>query len=505
MFSALILGAALAFLLLTSNKAVTLDATEDDFNLKLLGKYLFFDKISRPERMSCSTCHDPGTGWTHRNPLVNLSIVVAPGAIIHRVGTVKPPMNAYASLMKPFGPCTNGAASLAIVFPEQGPPFSLCGGNFWNGRAEGNASALFPEGATKHIGSEVLTPQTSGYSEYFGPTADQALNPMPNPVEQNISRKAVCQHVQWEKYAPLYKKAWGVNLDCSGDPNNTAKEHPFDISFKRLMLAICAWQQSDEVNSFSSKRDIALHNERDGQFPLVGFTAKENLGHDLFYNRLPNLLAPEGPGNERPFKGLPITNCSVCHSDNPGVFLFGPPPPSFPGPDTGVEPFQLYSDQSYHNIGVPKNPEIPITPGVDSDAGLFAHTNDPGHLGLHKTPSLRNVDKRPFPIFPKAYTHNGWFKSLKSIVHFYNTAAMEEDLPPGVVKLHNVTRCPPGITTVEGALANNCWPAPAHTNSSAIGFLLGNLGMTPEQEDALVAYMKTLTDIRIPNPPAPYK
>ena len=35
--------------------------------------------------------------------------------------------------------------------------------------------------------------------------------------------------------------------------------------------------------------------------------------------------------------------------------------------------------------------------------------------------TLRNVDKHPYPTFVKAYGHNGFVKSLKSIVHFYNT------------------------------------------------------------------------------------
>jgi cytochrome c peroxidase len=38
-----------------------------------------------------------------------------------------------------------------------------------------------------------------------------------------------------------------------------------------------------------------------------------------------------------------------------------------------------------------------------------------------QVPTLRNVDKRPYPTFVKAYAHDGYFKSLKSIVHFYNT------------------------------------------------------------------------------------
>jgi hypothetical protein len=42
-------------------------------------------------------------------------------------------------------------------------------------------------------------------------------------------------------------------------------------------------------------------------------------------------------------------------------------------------------------------------------------------LGKHKVPTLRNVDLRPFNGLVKAYGHNGYFKSLKAIVHFYNT------------------------------------------------------------------------------------
>ena len=33
---------------------------------------------------------------------------------------------------------------------------------------------------------------------------------------------------------------------------------------------------------------------------------------------------------------------------------------------------------------------------------------------------MRNSDKRPYPTFVKAYMHNGVFKSLQEVVHFYN-------------------------------------------------------------------------------------
>ena len=54
------------------------------------------------------------------------------------------------------------------------------------------------------------------------------------------------------------------------------------------------------------------------------------------------------------------------------------------------------------------------------NAGYPAWTYQP-ELGKVKVPTLRNVDKRPNPAFVKAFGHNGYFKSLKQIVHFYNT------------------------------------------------------------------------------------
>ena len=41
--------------------------------------------------------------------------------------------------------------------------------------------------------------------------------------------------------------------------------------------------------------------------------------------------------------------------------------------------------------------------------------------GKQKVPTLRNVGLAPDEFFIKAYSHNGYFKSLYDIVHFYNT------------------------------------------------------------------------------------
>lgn len=489
-------------------------------DIELLGKYVFFDNISTPSRMACATCHLPETGGTGGVSGVNLHQVAITGANPHTLGNIKPPTNAYASFIEAFTPCNRGGLAAA------GVP-NVCGGNFWNGRAEGNelANAVFPNGATKHIGEEVFyttagipisTPDVTEYGLYFGPTADQALNPMPNPVEQNIDRQAVCSHVGAAKYALLYQKVWGVPIDCSDTPvtvsapdvlGDGGSEKAFDISFKRIMLAVCAWQASDDLNSFSSKRDKALAADADEKFPLDGFTSQENLGHDLFYNTLPVPFAPEGiplgpngPLNNRPFPGLPVTNCSFCHTSGPRV---GVTDPGLLGTDL----LERYTDDAYHIIGTPRNPEIPETLNaagevIDPDLGVAGHAvgADPAYPpGFFKVPTLRNVDKRRGTGFIKAYAHNGWFKSLESIVHFYNTSLTDG----ATADSFGITRCPPGVETEKDALANNCWPEPAYPGAAAV--LIGDLGLSLDQEAAIVAYLKTLTDEYTPKAPNPYR
>ncbi|GAA3541303.1 hypothetical protein GCM10022394_21490 [Zobellella aerophila] len=521
---------------------VVLDDSERIAALVELGKEVFFDPISKPKgKQSCSSCHDPVSGWTGPTSDTNLVEVAQPGADIHKDpgarGGLKPPTNAYATLIPPFATAAG--------------PVPAFGGTFWNGRAEG-ADPQFPEGATAHIFLEdvIKANDSQGFKaavmKFIGPVADQALNPFPNPVEQNIREKAACQQVNKADYAHLFTDAWGERIKC--DQNN------YSTSFKRIAVALAAYQDSPEVNSFSSKRDNALRDElacmsaqdiqalpwvqrleegesvesvlsrfglalddletcadglpdaTPGQFPLAGLSPQENWGHDLFYANSVQFGPPrplpiqpgafatcDAAGNTFP-DGIELTEarlgagCSLCHSNNPGA-------------DNGSEPLQTYADHGYHNIGTPVNFEIPGN--VASDIGLAGHTGNDGHIGQVKAPTLRNVDKRPSPNFVKAYASNGWFKSLESIVHFYNTSFVKT--ADNNVN-HSVTRCPDGVTTEAEAIALGddglpaCWPAPGHDNgvsfnaAGSVGRLTGNLGLSTCDEEALVAYLKTLTD-----------
>ena len=81
----------------------------------------------------------------------------------------------------------------------------------------------------------------------------------------------------------------------------------------------------------------------------------------------------------------------------------------------------------------------------------------------------------------KAYGHNGYFKSLEEIVHFYNT----RDVLP---HCEDITAPDEGV---------NCWPAPEYADTINADEL-GNLGLSAKDEAAIVAFLRTLSDGYMP-------
>jgi cytochrome c peroxidase len=67
----------------------------------------------------------------------------------------------------------------------------------------------------------------------------------------------------------------------------------------------------------------------------------------------------------------------------------------------------LFSDQSFHNLGVGMDRENP-------DLGRYNHTNDPADKGRFKTPGLRNVALTP------PYLHDGSATTLGDVIDVYN-------------------------------------------------------------------------------------
>jgi cytochrome c peroxidase len=96
------------------------------------------------------------------------------------------------------------------------------------------------------------------------------------------------------------------------------------------------------------------------------------------------------------------------------------------------------------------------------------------------TPPQCPTTEAPGPYFQKEFFHNGYIKSLKQLVHFYNT----RDVFPFKVTSGN---CPRGTTEKV-----DCWPMAEVPNN--IDMTVGNLGLTDQQENLIVAFLQTLTD-----------
>ena len=100
---------------------------------------------------------------------------------------------------------------------------------------------------------------------------------------------------------------------------------------------------------------------------------------------------------------------------------------------------ELNSDKSPDQYGYVGDPEGHSF--VDLGLGGFLRSPENGNDawralatkfdGRFRTVTARNADKRPYPEFVKAYGENGYFKSPKEFVHFYNTRDTLPHCPAG--------------------------------------------------------------------------
>jgi len=328
-------------------------------------------------------------------------------------------------------PPTAAYATLSPIFYQE-KDGTWVGGNFWDGRATGWV-----------LGN---------------PAADQAQGPFLNPKEQGLPDSAcvvyrVCSNTS---YPVAFEDVWGegacdiawpVDIEtlCATEGTTVALSEADRTkslaAYDQIALAIAAYEASPEVNAFTSKVDLK------GKL-----TKEEQQGRALFQGQ---------------------AKCSACH------------------PGNGQDP--LFTDFTFDNLGIPPNPENPafLADPTFRDPGLGGFLMNAGYgeevseaeWGKQKVPTLRNVDLRPDEGAIKAYGHNGYFKSLEGIVHFYNT----RDVKPVC----------PGLYTEAEALEADCWPAPEvaeNVNTDE----LGDLGLSPSQEAAIVAYLRALSDGYVP-------
>jgi len=451
-----------------------IDATESDLiqqassatqldqyrQITLLGKLAIFDKTLSPAKnLACESCHTHYAGFTGAVSILNATIVAQPGSP-PITGAVAPAPNYRLSGRKPQ---SYAYAAFAPILHYNATQGDFYGGNFWDMRATG--------------------------VRLTNPAAEQAEGPPLNPLEMaNPDSACFVWKISQRPYRSLVETVWGTKsfaINWPADiesvcarPAPAPSDDPLPVhlsaqdravsnaTYDRIALSMASYEASADVSPFSSKFDAWLEGK-------AQLTAEEKRGYELF----------NGKGH-----------CNQCHLS--GAAVNGGVPQA-----TDVGP--LFTDFTSANLGLPRNLALPIyceskpdqygyvanPQGFTyKDLGVGAMLSGPNNPnpqqwrqlaplfnGKFQTPTLRDVDMRPRPDFIKAYMHNGYLKSLKEVVHFYNTSQV---LP----------RCAQGSAGEKVT----CWPEPEVPEN--ITQKVGKLGLTNEEEDDIVLFLKTLTD-----------
>jgi cytochrome c peroxidase len=457
--------------------------------VQILGKLLNFDENMSPFRnRACAFCHMPYAGFSGPIPSVNLTMIAYPGSEEFRAGKRTAQRYTYS----PRFPVLQFNEAQSLFF----------GGNFWDGRS-------------------------TGY-KLQSPDAEQAQHPPVDTQEMaNPDTACIAFKLSQARYRRLFELVWGKgSLDINFPPNteqicatpggaaslgqatggnpqpialSPADRTKADRVYDNWGQSISFYESSPAVSPFSSKFDAFLA----GTYTM---TANEMAGYNLFRGK---------------------AGCNTCHLDGrgstqtPGTGSNGNPSTTT-GTDTSAaaDVTPLFTCLGYSNLGLPLNPRDafyyqttpdpfgftanPIgfgyrdlglgtflrsgfgaAPNPNQDWVQFAPISD-GQMqvlsarNVAMTPAQCPTTEAPGPYFQKEFFHNGYAKSLKQLVHFYNT----RDVFPFNVTSGN---CPAG--TIEKV---NCWPMPEVPNN--MDMTVGNLGLTDQEENLIVIFLQTLTD-----------
>lgn len=237
-----------------------------------------------------------------------------------------------------------------------------------------------------------------------------------------------------------------------GDGNPVSKGYPGTVHWRNSQTVVNAaylkklfWAGED--TSLESQADSAVTGNLAGNGDPD--TIEERLAQVPEYVR----LFKEAFGVERPtyplaLKAIAVFERTVVTKDAPfDQYMNGDKKALSDSAKRGMELFQgkarciqchngpLMSDESFHNIGVPKNPLFEndaqrqialrfqhyargvseeVYRGADRDLGLYYTTKRPEDKGKFRTPPLRYIE------YTAPYMHNGVFESLEEVVDFYN-------------------------------------------------------------------------------------
>jgi cytochrome c peroxidase len=453
--------------------------------IQILGKLLNFDETISPlKNRACAFCHMPYVAFGGPIPSVNLTMIAYPGSFNFRANKRTAQRYTYSSFFPElFFNATESSPTAPLFF----------GGNFWDSRATGYHTR--------------------------NAAANQAQGPPVDTGEMSLPDNAcIAFRLFTAPYRALFQTVWGAESLTIAWPANTeqicdtpggaaifgSNTEPIPLSpsdrqrantvFDQWGYSLEAYEHSQNISAFSSKFDAFLA----GKYTM---TADEKAGFNLF----------NGKGN-----------CNSCHLDGRGTALM----PGQADTSTAADVMPLFTCFGSANEGLPFNPRIAyyyettpdsfgFTPNPDGfgyrDLGLgsflrsvfgtiingtWASPNStwtpqaPGVDGQFQVMSARDValvppqcptTEAPGPYFQKEFFHNGYIKSLKQLVHFYNTRDVYGPMP--VLSGY----CPSG--TVERV---TCWPQPEVPNN--IDMTTGKLGLTDTEENQVVAFLMTLTD-----------
>jgi len=443
--------------------------------VETLGQLMNFDRNMSPERnQACSSCHMPYAGFSGPIPSVNLTMIAYPGTVHFRAGKRTAQRYTYS----PFFPVLQFNQVQGLFF----------GGNFWDSRATGFLLR--------------------------NPDAEQAQHPPVDTQEMGFPDTAcVAFRLSHAVYRPLFEEVWGKgSFDINFPPNTEeicatpggaavfgGSATPIALSpgdrtranvvYDHWGQSIDSYEQSVQVSAFSSKFDAFVK----GNYTM---TADEMAGYNLFKGKgncnschvdgrgttlkpgqtdtstiataNPPLFTCFGSANE----GLPLNpRDAFYYQTTPDSFGFTGNPLGFGYRDLGMGTF-LRS-----GFGSAPNPNVTwrkLAPTVDGQFQVSSARN------VAMAPPQCPTTEAPGPYFQKEFFHNGYIKSLKQLVHFYNT---RDKLRFPVTSGH----CPPGTTEKV-----DCWPHPEVLNN--IDMTTGSLGLTDEEENQIVAFLQTLTD-----------
>src|SRR6267143_1694534 len=456
--------------------------------VKTLGKLMNFDlNMSVFKNTACASCHMPYAAFGPPIPSVNLTMIAYPGSFHFRAGKRNPQRYTYS----PYFPVLTLNETQQLFF----------GGNFWDSRATGYLLQ--------------------------SPDAQQAQGP-PVDTQEMMSPDTACIafKLSQAEYRPLFEQVWGQDSLNIKFPHKTEEicatpggaavfgtdTTPVKLSPEDRLLAnrvydnwgqsVSFYERSKEVSPFTSKFDAFLASPT-----TTPLTPDEMAGYALFRGKAAcntchvdgrgSTQTPGTGGDGHPStttgtdtshaatvnprftcfgsanEGLPLNpRNAFYYQTTPDFFGFTPNPFGFAYRDLGMGTFLR---SGFGSAPSPNSEWNSLAPMTDGQFQVSSARN----VGM--APSQCPTTEAPGPYFQKGFFHNGYIKSLKQLVHFYNTRDTAFAYP--VTSGH----CPPG--TIERV---TCWPMPEVRNN--LDMTTGKLGLSDTEENQIVAFLQTLTD-----------